>query len=303
MITSHLYSITTYFHLFHRSVFELQSSVFNLQSSIFGLPTPIHPLPSPDFQLLTASFPLPASISLIDTIQIILLAGLLLYALYYAYETFFGKTHQPRLWKQQLKAGNISKALQKAESRYKDSIRFFTWWFAAEQLKKQKVAGSFAELGVYKGDSAEVLHLMDESRPFHLFDTFSGFQAEDLEAETGKAAGYTTHHFADTSLERVKQRLNAKEFIFHPGKFAQTCTQTENEQFALVNMDVDLYQPTKTGLEFFFPRLNHGGAIFVHDYNPDWPGIVKAVDEFSEKYGITLIHIPDTDDSVVIVKS
>ena len=266
--------------------------------------TLIFSLPTSDFpRRLSGSLPTgQAGLSLVNSIQLILLAALLLFALYYVYDTFFGKNYQPRLWKQQMKAGHISKSLQKSESRYKDSIRFFTWWFAVEQIKKQNVPGSFAELGVYKGDSAEILHLMDESRPFHLFDTFSGFQAKDLEGETGKAAGYTTHHFADTSIERVKQWLTAEQFIFHPGDFSQTQMEVENEQFALVNMDADLYQPTKSGLEFFYPRLAPGGLIFIHDYNPDWPGIVKAVDEFTRKMGFSLIHIPDTDDTVVILR-
>lgn len=274
MIINQLYSFTPHFHLF-------QCSDFNLQSSVFRLPT---------------------SLSLINSIQIILLTALLIYALYYAYETFFGKTHQPRLWKQQVKEGNISKALQKAESRYKDGIRFYTWWFMVEQLKKQKIPGHYAELGVYKGDSAEILHLMDEDRNFHLFDTFSGFQEKDLKGETGKAATYTPHDFADTSLQRVKERLSSNQFFFHQGDFSKTQKEVENEQFALVNMDVDLYIPTKAGLEFFYPRLSPGGVIFVHDYNPDWPGIIKAVDEFITEFSVHLIHIPDNDDTVIIRK-
>jgi len=238
----------------------------------------------------------------INAIQIILLAALLIYALYFAYESFFGKNYQPRLWKQEVKAGKVSKSLQKAERRYKDSIRFFAWWFQIEQLKKRKVQGDFAELGVYKGDSAEVLHLMDEDRNFHLFDTFSGFQQKDLANETGKAAGYTPHHFADTSLDSVKKKLNSNRFVFYPGDFSLTQSKAENLTFALVNMDADLYVPTKAGLSFFYPRLSPGGVIFVHDYNPDWPGIVKAVDEFAEANAVSVIHLPDDDDTVMIFK-
>lgn len=239
----------------------------------------------------------------INILQLILLAALLLYALYYVYESFFGKAYQPRLWKKAVKNKEIPEDLRRAEVKYKDSIRFFTWWFQVERLKKQEVSGDFAELGVYKGDSAEVLHLMDKSRIFHLFDTFSGFQDEDLKTETGKAAGYTPLHFADTSVEQVRKRLQAEKFIFHPGDFSKTKNQVAEKQFALVNMDVDLYLPTREGLAFFYPRLLAGGVIFVHDYNPDWPGIVKAVDEFCNEFKVTPIHIPDTDDTVVIVKT
>ena len=61
-------------------------------------------------------------------------------------------------------------------------------------------------------------------------------------------ATYTTKNFADTSLEKVKARLNSEKFLFHKGYFPETAKGLDNEPFALVNMDADLYNPTKTGL-------------------------------------------------------
>jgi len=69
-----------------------------------------------------------------------------------------------------------------------------------------------------------------------------------------------------------------------------------------VNIDADLYVPTKAGLEFFYPRLNKGGAIFIHDYNDKWPGVMKAVEEFLHMIPETPFIIPDRDGTVVIVK-
>ncbi|RLD32282.1 MAG: hypothetical protein DRI72_07395, partial [Bacteroidetes bacterium] len=145
--------------------------------------------------------------SLFQIVQIILLAILAVYVVYYIYTLLFDKSYQPRLWKQHVKDKKISKELQAAERKYKDKSRFFNFWFQAERLKD--IPGSFAELGVYKGDSANAIHLMDPSRNFHLFDTFAGFQQKDLDIETGKAATYTVHNFADTSIERAKQKLNS----------------------------------------------------------------------------------------------
>ena len=238
-----------------------------------------------------------------NIIQLGLLAILLAYFLYYVYTMLFEKSYQPLQWKTELKKGSISKELKKAERKYKDSARFFNFWFQVERLKNTKVQGSFAELGVYKGDSAKVLHLMDPTREFHLFDTFEGFQQKDLEIETGKAATYTPHNFADTSIERVKQKLVSDKFIFHKGYFPETTNDTVNEKFALVNMDVDLYNPTKAGLEFFYPRLSPGGVIIVHDYNPDWPGIMKAVDNFAKTISIPIVPLNDTDSSVMLFKT
>ena len=241
--------------------------------------------------------------NLFNIIQLGLLAILLAYFLYYVYTLLFGKSYQPLRWKSELKEGLITKELKKAESKYKDSIRFFNFWFQVERLKKKKVQGSFAELGVYKGDSANIIHLMDPSREFHLFDTFEGFQQKDLDIETGKAATYTVHNFADTSIERVKQTLKSDKFIFHKGYFPEITDEIVNEKFALVNMDVDLYNPTKAGLEFFYTRLSPGGVIIVHDYNPDWPGIMKAVDDFAQTISIPIVPLIDTDSSVMLFKA
>jgi len=236
-------------------------------------------------------------------VQFILIGIILVYLIYYVYTILFDKKYQPKAWLDAVKKGHVSKRLQKLEKNYPDKVRFFNFWFQAERLKKENVEGAFAELGVYKGDSAQLLHLMDSSRVFHLFDTFEGFTEKDLVNETGKAATYTTRNFADTSIEKVQARINNGRFKFHKGYFPETSLGLENESFALVNMDADLYNPTKAGLEFFYPRLAPGGVIIVHDYNPDWPGIMKAVDDFATTIPEPPIVLPDQDSSVMIFKS
>jgi O-methyltransferase len=242
-------------------------------------------------------------ITLYQLVQIILLGIILVYLIYYVYTVLFDKKYQPKAWQDAVKKGLVSAELRKKESRYPDKVRFFNFWFQVERLKKEGVEGAFAELGVYKGDSAHLLHLMDPGRSFHLFDTFAGFRQKDLENETGKAATYTTKNFADTSLEKVRDRLNSKAFHFHEGNFPDTAAELHEERFALVNMDADLYNPTKAGLEFFYPRLSPGGIIIIHDYNPEWPGIIKAVDDFTATIPEPIIVMPDQDSSVMVFKA
>lgn len=242
-------------------------------------------------------------ISAFQIVQAILVGILLFYLIYYVYSVLFDKKYQPKAYLEEEKKGKISAQLKKIERNYPDKVRFFNFWFQVERLKKEKIEGDFAELGVYKGDSAAALHEMDQQRNFHLFDTFEGFKQIDLAGESGKAATYTTRNFADTSIEKVKARLKSDKFKFHQGYFPDTTKDLENGSFALVNMDADLYNPTRAGLEFFYPRLAKGGLIIVHDYNPDWPGIMQAVDEFADKIAVPLVVLPDQDSSVMIFKS
>jgi len=233
----------------------------------------------------------------------------------YAWGIFFDAGYRPVEWENARKEGRISVELLKMERDYPDKVRFFNWWFQIERLKRDGVPGDFAELGVYKGESARIIHRMDPSRKFHLFDTFEGFKAEDLQGETGLAADYTTRNFADTSLELARRTIGGNEnVVFHPGHFPETVlapslTPSPNwgregvGAFAFVNLDADLYLPTKAALEYFYPCLSPGGVILIHDYNYKWPGIKKAADVVVAAIPENLVMVPDMEGTVMIVKS
>jgi O-methyltransferase len=241
-------------------------------------------------------------ISVYQIVQLVIIFGILIYLFYYVYTILFDKNYQPKAWQNAVKTGLIKEDLKKWEKKYPDKVRFFNFWFQVERIKNENISGSFAELGVYKGDSALMIHLMDDSRTFHLFDTFTGFSRHDLDGETGKAATYSTKNFADTSVEKVRKKLSAPNFVFHAGYFPETTSEMENEKFAFVNIDSDLYNPTKAGLDFFYPRLVPGGVIIIHDYNPDWPGIMKAVNDFAKSIPVPIVPLADQDNSVMIFK-
>lgn len=218
---------------------------------------------------------------------------------------FFGENYEPPAWEHARKERKLSRELLKASRNYPDKIRLYNFWLQIQRINRDGIKGDFAELGVYKGDSARLLHLMAPDRIFHLFDTFEGFTGKDLQPETGEAATYSTKHFADTSLNKVLKKIggNPDKIKIHSGYFPQSTDGLEETTYSLVNMDADLYNPTKAGLDFFYPRLSPGGVIFIHDYNDKWEGLVKAVDEFTCNIPEKLILIPDLDSTVMIVKN
>jgi len=242
--------------------------------------------------------------TLFQVINYSLILIVLIIFIRYIWDMIFDRNYQPAEWQHAVKQGSIPKLLQKIERSYPDKVRFFNWWFLVERLKKEQIPGDFAELGVYKGDSAKVIHHMDPTRNFHLFDTFSGFPEDDLKMETGEAATYTKANFSDTTVERVRQTISGNQHIMiHPGYFPGTAHAVIHQRFALVNMDADLYLPTKAGLEFFYQRLSPGGVILVHDYNAKWEGIKKAVDEFVQTIQESLVVLPDMEGTAMIIKS
>lgn len=237
--------------------------------------------------------------SLIPILTLIALMGILIVLLKY-----LSRSDIPFTWNYALKNDKVSKQLRKLKNRYPFKTRFYIWWLQNERLKADKIPGAFAEVGVYKGDSAAILHAFDPGRELYLFDTFTGFPAYDLEGETGEAATYTTDNFADADAEHILTKFDNKDNIhLQMGYFPDTVKGLEEKRFALVNLDADLYNPTKAALEFFYLRLSPGGVIFIHDYNIKWPGIIQAVDEFVRNIPETLVLAPDSEGTVMIIKN
>ena len=243
-------------------------------------------------------------LSLIEIIEILLIAVVLIYLIRFIWIMLIKRAYEPVSWQLAVKNKQVPHPLVKLSRTFPDKTRFFNIWLQAERLKQSGVTGEFAELGVYKGETARLIHLCDPERKLHLFDTFQGFKASDLEKEEGEAATYTPRNFADTTIDRVKRYVAGKDnVIFHPGHFPESTSGMEDIKYALVHIDADLYNSIKAGLEYFYPRLSPGGIIIVHDYNEKWRGALKAVNEFSEKIPEALIPVPDKDNSVMIVKS
>jgi O-methyltransferase len=87
------------------------------------------------------------------------------------------------------------------------------------------------------------------------------------------------------------------------GIFPETATDLHNEKFAFVHIDADLYQSTLDSLQFFYPKLTDGGTLIVHDYNHNWEGVVKAVNEFEQSIPECFVEVPDQLGSVVLIKN
>src|SRR5205823_3264342 len=98
-----------------------------------------------------------------------------------------------------------------------------------------KLGGSMAEIGVYRGASARLMHEADPTRPLHLFDTFEGLPepaATDTEFRNGQ---FEKGQFA-CPLDEVKAYVGSKPSIhFHQGFFPQTAEPVREDRFSFVH--------------------------------------------------------------------
>lgn len=193
-------------------------------------------------------------------------------------------------------AGNV-------ENNAGDMPRLYALIANIQQVFAEGVSGDLAELGVYRGNSAAILahYARQHGRHLMLFDTFEGFDRRDL---AGEDAGKPVD-FGDTSLDLVKHAVGVDSVRYVKGFFPESIpSDLESSAFCIAHLDCDLYEPTKAGLEFFYPRLSGGGLLMIHDYhNRYWTGVKQAVDEFLCKIDESIISIPDKSGTVMLRKS
>jgi len=161
--------------------------------------------------------------------------------------------------------------------------------------------GDFAECGVYRGATAYLLARAlggaAPERRVHLFDSFSG-----LSAPGAVDGGHWRRGDLAVGLAEVRAAL--AEFLprieFHPGWIPARFAEVAERRFALVHLDVDLYQPTADAVAFFYERLVDRGILVCDDYGFETcPGARRALDEFFAEKPEPVLNLP-TGQGVVI---
>jgi len=169
----------------------------------------------------------------------------------------------------------------------------------ADYVKERKIEGNVAECGVCMGDFSYYINKYFPDRKLYLFDTFSGFDSNDIQVErklgeSGFINGAFNNQivFSNASVRIVIERMLYKDnCIIKKGYFPETASDVKG-QFCFVNLDMDLYQPMLAGLEFFYDKMCDGGVILLHDYfSYELPGVRHAVEVFERKRNRKLYKI------------
>lgn len=176
-----------------------------------------------------------------------------------------------------------------------DEARIMFLYKIMIDLYEKKVPGSVAEVGVYKGDFSKKINYFFPDKQLYLFDSFEGFSTQEVGSDHKKGfIGDTNLDFTDTSIDLVMSKMShPTQCIIKKGYFPGTAEGIV-DTFCFVSLDCDLYDPIWSGLEWFYPRMEKGGVILVHDYyNPNFLGTKKAVDKFCERENVSFLPVGD----------
>lgn len=169
--------------------------------------------------------------------------------------------------------------------------------------------GDIVELGVFRGQSLmtfanflESRNIGDRTKKIWGFDNFQGFK--ELNPKDGPEythvqkyqGGYSPKCYLE-ELQEVIRLFDNDRFVpwkkrieLIIGDVRQTVPQFVEDnsglRISLLHFDIDLYEPTMTGLRCFFPLVVTGGVVIFDEYGIlEWGGESMAVEEYLRGQG------------------
>jgi hypothetical protein len=176
-----------------------------------------------------------------------------------------------------------------------ENFRSFDRKFTVYQMAKLigGLEGDTAECGVWRGASsyliAKAIASMGLKKTHHMFDSFEGLSAPgEIDGDFWSEGAMS---FAEDDVrESFSKFPNVK---FHRGWIPERFSEVADRYFCFLHIDVDLYEPTRQTLEFFYPRMSSGGVILCDDYGfAICPGARKAIDDFFADKPECVIELP-----------
>ncbi len=167
------------------------------------------------------------------------------------------------------------------------------WLVEKTALFVSNTDGCFVECGVKQGTSSRIMATVLRRRGY-LFDTWTGFPH------------YSEHDIPNPRRKRrLDRRVNQTKSTYKEcratlkkGKVLKYCSMIRGDilgtvpkfvkhhsiNIVMLHIDTDLYDPAQVSLKSFFPFVQDGGIVLVHDYGDGkWPGINKVVNSFITK--------------------
>ncbi len=178
------------------------------------------------------------------------------------------------------------------------------------------IEGDIFECGVFKGASLIRFAMFrnifgDKSRrKLFGFDTFGKFPETNFVPDISMRKDFIQSSGSESiGAEQLHDILKFKNCDDDVNLIEGNITETIPEfvksypeiKIALINLDVDVYEPSVTILEHLYPRLQKGGILILDDYGV-FPGETKAVDDYFRDKVVHIKKFPFTSTPSFLIK-
>ena len=151
-------------------------------------------------------------------------------------------------------------------------------------IEVQRLPGDVIEFGAYQGAISFFLALcirdLGLDKKVWMLDSFAGLPEPNPSIDGAFKAG--TMASSLEAVTKARSQLGLDKLVeIRAGWFNESVTRIgKNIRYCLAHLDADLYQSTRTALDYVFPRLSDGGALVFDDCLCfDATGVIKAVHE------------------------
>lgn len=163
-------------------------------------------------------------------------------------------------------------------------------WFTYPDFYSQMVSyfvdGShFVEVGSWKGRSSSYMAVeIINSKKKIRFDCVDTWDGSDEHIDPNSYA-FNPKILEDPNwlYEEFLKNVSPVQEIINPVRKKSNLASFDYDDRSLDFVFIDAghsYENVKEDITSWFPKIKIGGFIAGHDYNPKWPSVVRAVDEF-----------------------
>jgi cephalosporin hydroxylase len=156
-----------------------------------------------------------------------------------------------------------------------------------EAIERAQDGDHFVEVGVFKGRSAAYMavEIINSGKKitFDAIDHFLGSPEH----------GDVSHILYDATIENLKPVADYVNIIRQASPEASVNYKDNSLAFIFIDGGHD-YDSVMADLHAWWPKVKSGGYFSGDDYQPSWPGVIQAVNDFSKEVNLPFKIVPDT---------
>tara|TARA_B100000287_G_scaffold259395_1_gene243985 strand:- start:20219 stop:20797 length:579 start_codon:yes stop_codon:yes gene_type:complete len=186
-----------------------------------------------------------------------------------------------------------------------DRINFLE--YISEYIPKGSVA---AEIGVFKGEFSDKILKQINPKKLYLIDPWelgydkNGETATYKSTNGEKLTAYSNEENSQEVKEKFHNEIIKGQVSIQVGYSYDVVEEFPDNYFDFIYIDgCHLYGCVKSDLNMYWPKLKKGGLMCGHDYHDNYPGVIKAVEEFKPMHGLKLLAISNHTDWALTPKN